>query len=380
MSQDLLADYLRVRRDTEALCAPLEVEDYVVQPIDDVSPPKWHLGHTTWFFETFLLEPYEPGHPRARPDYAAVFNSYYQSVGNPYPRTRRGTLSRPTVNEIYAYRESVDERMQRLIARAPGEAGFEPALLLGLHHEQQHQELLAADIKYILAHNRIAAPKSGGGCAGPSPERKATAPPPIDLAGGVFRMGHSGEGFAFDNEGPAHDVLVGPFRLARTAATNADYAAFIEAGGYRDFRPWLSDGWDRLRAEGWQAPLHWDERGDPEDPVCHLSYYEADAFARWAGGRLPTEAEWEFAANALGRGPSAGTVWEWTSSAYGAYPGFRPAAGAFGEYNGKFMSGQFVLRGGSRATPEGHLRPTYRNFFQPEKRWQFTGVRLAWDK
>ncbi len=399
----LEAEFRRVRAATTALCSCLENEDYVVQPIEDVSPPKWHLGHTTWFFETFVLGSYDPDF-EANEEHAAVFNSYYRTVGDPYPRARRGTRSRPTVREVLAYRDYVDEAVLRLIARAGGAALAEllPALTLGLHHEQQHQELLAADIKFILRHNGVEGPWAAAASATPAlpPARR------LDVDGGVFPLGHAGEGFAFDNERPRHDVLVRPFSLAQRPVTRGEYAQFIAAGGYRDFRHWLSDGWDRVNAERWTAPLHWDEEGDPAEPVCHLSYYEADAFARWAGGRLPTEAEWELAAASLGGDPARGRfledgawrprpagetpdgaaaqlfgdVWEWTSSAYGAYPGFKPLSGAFGEYNGKFMSGQFVLRGGSCATPRGHVRRSYRNFFQPEKRWQFTGVRLAWDR
>jgi ergothioneine biosynthesis protein EgtB len=293
--------------------------------------------------------------------------------------------------------------MAGLLDGGPPAPELERALVLGLHHEQQHQELLVADIKYILRHNRVAAPyasdssfEAGARAAEAAPLRF------VPFAGGVYRAGHRAPGFAFDNETPAHDVLLRPFALAGRLVTNGEYRAFIEDGGYRDFRHWLSDGWDRVRAEGWTGPLYWTERLDPAEPVCHVSYFEADAFARWAGKRLPSEFEWEFAAAATGpdaRGrfledgkwrpapaPAVaglsqlfGDAWEWTSSFYGPYPGFRPAAGAFGEYNGKFMSGQFVLRGGSCATPRDHIRKTYRNFFQPEKRWQFMGVRLACD-
>ena len=398
--KDLAAEYRRVRRATVDLCAPLEIEDCVVQPIDDVSPPKWHLAHTTWFFETFLLQRLQPGYRLFDDSFPGVFNSYYQTVGSPYPRTRRGTLSRPTVKEVLAYREAVDEAMRPLIERRPGD-GFEEALSLGLNHEQQHQELLVADIKYILAHNPVRAAYRGGAFEARPRGVRPPAPSRVKFDGGVFKLGRDGAGLVFDNEGPAHETLVRPFFLADRLVTNGEFEEFIDAGGYRDFRHWLSDGWDRARLEGWTAPMYWREAVDPAEPVCHLSWYEADAFARWAGARLPTEAEWELAAGtaATDRGnfmedgawrprPAGGQrgvrqlfgdAWEWTSSPYVPYPGYRPADGAFGEYNGKFMNGQYVLRGGSCATPRGHVRRTYRNFFQPEKRWQFLGARLAWD-
>jgi len=396
----LWVEYHRVRRMTALLCAPLEIEDHVVQPIDDVSPPKWHLAHTTWFFETFLLQRRLPGYRVFDENFPEIFNSYYQTVGSPYPRTKRGTLSRPTVKDVLDYREAVDEAMLALIERAPGD-GFAEALSLGLNHEQQHQELLVADIKHILAHNPVRAGYPGGAY---EPRPRSAAPPAPGRArfeGGVFALGRDAAGLVFDNEGPAHETLVRPFLLADRLVTNAEYRAFIEAGGYRDFRHWLSDGWDRTRLEGWTGPMYWSDALDPASPACHLSWYEADAFARWAGARLPTEAEWELAAqgappeqgnfmedgawsplpagNGSGLRQLFGDAWEWTSSPYVPYPGYRPAEGAFGEYNGKFMNGQYVLRGGSCATPRGHVRRTYRNFFQPEKRWQFTGARLAWD-
>ena len=395
----LWVEYHRVRRTTAALCAPLEIEDYVVQPIDDVSPPKWHLAHTTWFFETFLLQRRAPGYRLFDERFPGVFNSYYQTVGSPYPRAKRGTLSRPTVRDVLDYREAVDAAMLELIARRP-EDGFEAALSLGLNHEQQHQELLVADIKHILSHNPVRGVYPGGVF---EPRAGGSRPPPggrVRFDGGIFELGRNGAGLVFDNEGPAHQALVRPFALADRLVTNGEYRAFIAAGGYRDFRLWLSDGWDRLRQEAWTAPMYWDEAVDPAEPACHLSWYEADAFARWAGARLPTEAEWELAARGAdpengnfmedgawrprpaggaGLRQLFGDAWEWTSSPYVPYPGYRPTEGAFGEYNGKFMNGQYVLRGGSCATPRGHVRRTYRNFFQPEKRWQFMGVRLAWD-
>lgn len=413
--QALAAEYLRVRRSTARLCAPLETEDYVVQPVDDVSPPKWHLGHTTWFFEQFLLLPFEPGFAPHDERYPGVFNSYYRTVGDPFPRARRGTLSRPTVAEVYAYRDGVDERLVRLMAELPEASwdAFSRAVALGLNHEQQHQELLVADIKLILAHNAVAARYDAGGAgyAHPEPVRPPRPARFVPFEGGRLALGHDGEGFAFDNEAPVHDVLLPSFALCDRLVTNGEFLEFVRAGGYSDFRHWLSDGWDRVRLEGWRRPLFWTEDGglatphgeedlDPDEPVCHLSYYEADAFARWAGKRLPTEAEWELASRTVpvegrfmedgcwrprpaGDGPGLrqvfGDAWEWTSSAYAPYPGFKPLSGAFGEYNGKFMSGQLVLRGGSCATPRGHVRPTYRNFFQPEKRWQFVSLRLAED-
>lgn len=414
---DLAAYYDRVRRQTEDLCAPLETEDYVVQPTEDVSPPKWHLGHTTWFFETVLLARYEKGFAPFHERYGFVFNSYYESFGVRVNRMKRGTLSRPTVAEVFRYRKEIDARMNALLTRVPENqwSDFSYLVTLGLNHEQQHQELLVTDIKYILAGNPL------------HPVYRATPPPSllertdgafVAFPGGVVDTGYDGSCFAWDNERPAHKVYLQDFSLQDHLVTNREYCEFIEAGGYTDFRHWLSDGWETVKREGWTSPLYWEKRDGvwmnttlsgvrevhPDEPVCHVSYYEADAFAKWAGKRLPTEAEWEHAARSIGADaangnflesgilhttpPSGdntrhgirqmlGDVWVWTASAYLNYPGFRQEPGPLGEYNAKFMSAQMVLRGGSCATPRDHMRLTYRNFFQADKRWQFSGIRLA---
>ena len=429
-----LARYQAVRAQSQALCAPLLPEDTVVQPMLDVSPPKWHLAHTTWFWETFLLKEYAPGYQLFHPDYAFLFNSYYNSLGSRVNRADRGTLSRPALADVLAYRAHVDAAMATLLDSAADLPNvFYELLELGLQHEQQHQELLATDIKYILstsplapayleikteelkiknrigeAHNHITPPIFN-----------STTPTSwLPVPGGIYRVGFQEKGFCFDNELAAHDVLLAPFELQNRLVTNAEYLAFIEAGGYRDFRYWMGEGWDLAQAEGWAAPLYWVRQEGgwqrfthhglrlvvPTAPVTHISFYEADAYANWAGARLPTEAEWETAARHFGATPDAGTwlessrfdpqplpadadptqchqllgdCWEWTYSAYHAYPGYSRAAGALGEYNGKFMVNQLVLRGGSCATPESHIRVSYRNFFHADKRWQFTGIRLA---
>jgi ergothioneine biosynthesis protein EgtB len=412
----LAALYREVRGLTEALCAPLAVEDFVLQSMPDASPAKWHLAHTGWFFETFLLGPHLPHYRPFNPRYGYLFNSYYNAVGDRVPRPERGLLTRPTVEEVYRYRAYVDEQMLALLSGAGAEAlsRLRPLVELGLHHEQQHQELLLTDLKHLF------------GCNPLRPAYRELAPTPSapvpqlhwpTYAPGVRWVGHDGRGFAFDNEGPRHQVYLQGFQLASRLVTNGEYQAFLHDGGYDRPELWLSDGWNACRAHGWQAPLYWERDGgrwlvftlggvrdlDEAAPVCHVSYYEADAYARWAGARLPREAEWETAAavvpvqgNQLDSGylqplPPAGPaddglprqlfgdVWEWTASPYVAYPGYRPAAGALGEYNGKFMCNQMVLRGGSCVTPPGHVRPTYRNFFPPEARWQFTGIRLARD-
>ena len=404
-----------VRRATERLTAGLTPEDQTIQSMPDVSPTKWHLAHTTWFFETFLLGPHAPAYRPYHPDFAHLFNSYYQAVGAPFPRPERGLLSRPGVAEIKAYRESVTAAMERFIAEADDEtwAAAAPLIELGLHHEQQHQELILMDIKHVFSCNPLN-PAYRPRAANPAIETEASTQW-IDFAGGLVEIGHAGAGFAFDNEGPRHRVWLDPFRLAARLVTCGEYLAFIEDGGYMRPELWLSDGWDTVRRENWQAPLYWwrEDSGnwsvftlagrmplDPAEPACHVSHYEADAFARWAGFRLPTEAEWELAAaelpvagNLADRGlfhpaPAAqtggleqmfGDVWEWTMSAYGPYPRYRPPEGAIGEYNGKFMSGQMVLKGGAAVTPAGHVRATYRNFFPPAARWAFSGLRLAAD-
>jgi ergothioneine biosynthesis protein EgtB len=412
----LATRYHEVRRFTEALCAPLAVEDYILQSMPDASPTKWHLAHTSWFFETFLLSPKLPGYQPFHPRFSYLFNSYYNAVGERHARPHRGLLSRPTVEEIYHYRAHVDRAMGDLLAGP--DAGREPALAplieLGLNHEQQHQELILTDIKHALSCNPLRPAYQEG-----RSQRRVTSPPIGWKAydEGLYAIGHDGGGFAFDNETPRHQVFLQPFQLATRLVTNGEYLAFMEDGGYAQPELWLSDGWNTVSAHGWQAPLYWEQQEgrwwvfalagmrevDPAEPVCHVSLYEADAYARWAGARLPGEAEWEVAAAAapiegnfaesgplhpVPAGPNAapaalqqlfGDVWEWTGSAYSPYPGFRPLEGALGEYNAKFMCNQMVLRGGSCATPQSHIRPTYRNFFPPDARWQFTGIRLARD-
>lgn len=417
----LQQDYLATRQTTESLASPLAPEDQVVQSMPDASPTKWHLAHTTWFFETFLLQPFLAGYRACDPAYAYLFNSYYETVGERHPRGERGLLSRPTVAEVLYYRAEVDTAMLKLIAVAePDGTGPVCSLVcLGIQHEQQHQELVLTDILNLFARHPLRPAYR--------PQRlwHASHPPSvppltwIEFAGGIVALGHAAEGFSFDNERPRHEVLLRPFRLASRPVTNGEWRCFMDAGGYRMPGLWLADGWARVREEGWQAPLYW-EKGDDgvirqmtlrglqelhdDAPVSHVSFYEADAYARWAGKRLPSEAEWEMAAtmvapvgNMLRSGalqpvPATdaepgrpglvqvfGDVWEWTASPYSPYPGFRPASGAVGEYNGKFMCNQMVLRGGSCLTPDEHIRATYRNFFYPHQRWQMTGVRLAED-
>ena len=421
-----LARYQAVRAQSQALCAPLLPEDTVVQPTLDVSPPKWHLAHTTWFWETFLLKEYAPGYPLFHPEYAFLFNSYYNSLGSRVNRADRGTLSRPALADVLAYRAHVDAALTTLLTQSEVlPAAFYELLELGLQHEQQHQELLATDIKYILSTSPLApaylSEKSGNGTASLADGKSSFSQAPaswLPVPGGIYRVGFQETGFCFDNELAAHEVLLAPFELQNRLVTNAEYLAFIEAGGYRDFRYWMGEGWDLAQAQGWEAPLYWVQREggwhrfthhglravEAAAPVTHISFYEADAYAHWAGARLPTEAEWESAARHFDATPGGGTwlesnrfdpqplpadadptqchqllgeCWEWTYSAYHAYPGYARAAGALGEYNGKFMVNQLVLRGGSCATPESHIRVSYRNFFHADKRWQFTGIRLA---
>jgi ergothioneine biosynthesis protein EgtB len=406
-----------VRRDSEALAANLTPEDQAIQSMPDVSPTKWHLAHTSWFFETFILGPHDPGYRPFDPAFAYLFNSYYEAVGPRHPRPERGLLSRPTVDAIGAYRDHVTAAMLRLIDAADAAAWREiaPLLELGINHEQQHQELMLMDIKHVFSVNPLLPAYQA-----PRPYAVGAAAPPsrwAEFAGGLCEIGHAaGAGFAFDNEGPRHKVWLEPFRLAAHPVSCGEFRDFIDDGGYRRPEFWLSDGWATAQQEGWQAPLYWrcadgewriftlsgERRIEPAEPVCHVSCYEADAFARWAGKRLPTEAEWEVAAtDSLLAGNLAdsghfhpcgdasgadtglrqmiGEVWEWTASPYVAYPRFRPVAGAIGEYNGKFMSNQMVLRGGAAVTPAGHMRITYRNFFPPSARWAFSGLRLAED-
>jgi ergothioneine biosynthesis protein EgtB len=410
-SHSLRQRYLDVRRQTEFLCQPLETEDYVVSTMTDVSPTKWHLAHTSWFFETFVLAPFDQSYATPNPRYAFLFNSYYVQAGERHCRAQRGLVTRPTVAEVFAYRAHVDEALAALIDRIGGddEHPAAPVIELGLHHEQQHQELMLTDIKHVFWINPLRpayAPR-------PSASREATRQRWRAVDAGIYRIGHDDSAFAFDNETPAHRVFVDGFELADRLVTNAEYLAFIEDRGYHRPELWLSNGWARVRAENWEAPLYWERTADgwtefslagvhpvnPAEPVCHVSHYEADAFARWAGARLPTEAEWEIAASGepvggnfvdarlyhpapaseMGEGLRQlyGDVWQWTASAYLAYPGFAPAAGAIGEYNGKWMSDQWVLRGASCATPRSHARRTYRNFFPSDARWQFMGIRLA---
>ncbi len=394
--------FRRVRDATVQLIDGLHPEDTVVQTMPDVSPTKWHLAHTTWFFEEFVLAVFANGYRRYRSGFDFLFNSYYNQVGPMHRRAWRGFITRPTLEEILAYRRAVDEAVHELLQQDPGvEAAAR--IKLGCEHEQQHQELLVTDIKHVLAQNPLMPAWRS------LPD--AVQSPPEALAwtrheGGVVEIGHAGGGFFFDNEAPRHRVYLEDFELADRPVSNSEFAGFIADGGYRTPALWLSDGWARVQSEGWKRPLYWHEDNaseftvaglrslEPAAPVSHLSYYEADAFARWAGARLPTEAEWEHAAagspiegNFAGEGrfhpaPSAGgtcwgDVWEWTGSAYLPYPGYQPPSGAIGEYNGKFMSGQMVLRGGSCATPREHIRATYRNFFYPHQRWQFAGLRLA---
>jgi ergothioneine biosynthesis protein EgtB len=369
-----------------AICKPLKVEDYVVQPIVDVSPPKWHLGHTTWFFETFLLKPHVEGYKECDPDYNFVFNSYYESVGARVIRTDRGNLSRPTVEDIFRYRVHVDEAMREFLRDEAMSQAIRELIVLGCHHEEQHQELLYTDIKYILGHNPLF-PAYGESIYGAPGRAPTCAPSWLSFPEGVAEIGYAGDGFCFDNELARHKVYLQKHEIASTVVTNREYLDFIEAGGYHDFRYWHAEGWDWVRQHKVEAPLYWYHLDgqwmyyawqglqllEPGDPVCHVSYYEAAAYAAWRDCRLPTEAEWENAAARL----DWGRRWEWTESAYLPYPGFVKAPGAIGEYNGKFMISQMVLRGASDVTPPGHSRTTYRNFFPPPARWQFTGIRLA---
>jgi ergothioneine biosynthesis protein EgtB len=407
-----LARFEAVRAQSLRLAQPLSAEDQQIQSMPDVSPTKWHLAHVTWFFETFLLQPHLAGYQPFDPVFGYLFNSYYEAVGERHPRPQRGLLSRPSLEHVLAYRAHVDEAMGRLIqgADAAGWAEMEFLVELGLNHEQQHQELILMDIKHVFWTNPLhpayaAAPPDAPGAAAPLEW--------LDFDGGLVEIGHEGPGFAFDNEGPRHKAWVEPYRLASRLATCGEYLSFIEDGGYSRPELWLSDGWAAVGLQGWDCPLYWRRDGggwevftlsgprplDPAEPAAHLSYYEADAFARWSGARLPTEAEWEAAAPAAGSvgelsdgrryhprpasGPGLqqmiGDLWEWTMSPYVAYPRYRAPEGAVGEYNGKFMSGQMVLRGGATVTPADHIRATYRNFFPPGARWAFSGVRLAAD-
>ncbi len=385
--------FAKVRAATLDLARDLSPEDQLVQSMPDASPTKWHLAHTAWFFETFLLTPSLKDYRPLDAGYAYLFNSYYEAVGDRHPRPMRGLLTRPTSAEVIAYRAHVDEAMLRLIETTVEAAwpGLRDLIELGLHHEQQHQELILMDIKHAFSCSPLLPAFRERMISTPG---QATPLNWITFEGGLRQIGHDGTGFAFDNEEPRHKVWLEPFRLADRLATAGEYLAFIEDGGYRRPDLWLSDGWACVQAEGWRAPLYWREGEsnwkvftlsgehplDPSEPVRHLSLFEADAFARWSGARLPTEAEWESAASsASSLRQLSSEVWQWTGSAYLPYPGFKAASGAVGEYNGKFMSGQMVLRGGACVTPAEHTRISYRNFFPPHARWAFSGVRLATD-
>jgi ergothioneine biosynthesis protein EgtB len=413
---ELIARFRQVREFTAELCRTLQPEDYVVQSMPDVSPTKWHLAHTSWFFETFVLKVWMQSYRSEVPQYAYLFNSYYNAAGEMHRRDLRGLISRPTVDETYRYRRSIDDCVLKLLGEADEAliAEMERVVTLGLHHEQQHQELLVTDIKHVFAQNPLypvfAPAKTSNDRSG-----KVTPPHFVEFDEGIVGIGHDGSNFSYDNESPRHRALVPAFSLAARPVTNGEYLGFIEAGGYTRPEFWLSLGWTTVKEQQWTAPLYWLARDggwwnftlsgfravDESEPVTHLSYFEADAYANWAGARLPTEFEWERAAadcpidgnfvetRRFHPAPVAkeshtlqqmfGDVWEWTRSAYLPYPGYRAAPGALGEYNGKFMCNQMVLRGGSCATSRTHIRPTYRNFFPPDKRWQFTGIRLARD-
>jgi ergothioneine biosynthesis protein EgtB len=416
MLANLAECYSQTRRLTEKLCEPLSIEDFVVQSMPDASPTRWHVAHTTWFFETFVLARWEADYRPANTDFQFLFNSYYNSVGEAFPRARRGLLTRPTVGEVFEYRHAVDGRISRLLNHPGDDDSQELARVveLGINHEQQHQELMLTDIKHVYSCNPLF-----------PTYRQLPAPPSATNAkpsscwsafdGGVVEIGHTGRAFAFDNERPRHKTLLQPFEIQNRLITTGDFLEFVNDGGYRRPGLWLSLGWSTVRDQQWVAPLYWVERDgnwhefylgglrrlNVDEPVCHISYFEADAFARWSGARLPTEAEWEHSATGVDMQggfvegeryhPSAinsdraglaqmyGEVWQWTASPYTPYPGYVPPSGALGEYNGKFMCNQYVLRGGSCATPASHVRATYRNFFPPEARWQFTGIRLARD-
>ena len=411
LGETLVERFSAVRALSRGIAAPLSDADATIQPAPEASPAKWHLAHTSWFFETFVLRDHVPGYRLYDESFAYLFNSYYEGEGERHPRERRGMLSRPSLDAILAWRDHVDDAVARALPLLPPEAA---ALVeLGLHHEQQHQELMLTDILAAFAENPL--------YPAVWPERPMPAPSAGSIGGarfggGVAEIGEDGTGFAFDCEGPRHRVLIRAFELADRPVSNGEWLRFVREGGYAEPGPWTADGWHWVRANGIAAPLYWRRDGndwlrfgldglhplDPAEPICHISWYEADACARWAGARLPTEAEWEVAAAAIdprsgnqldSAGPARpraapeapglkqmfGDVWEWTASPFTPYPGFKPAAGTVGEYNGKFMANQFVLRGGSCATPRGHLRASYRNFFYPHQRWQFCGLRLARD-
>ncbi|UCB53823.1 MAG: ergothioneine biosynthesis protein EgtB [Thiotrichales bacterium] len=411
--ESLRLDYQRIRKDSADICAPLQTEDYCIQTMPDVSPAKWHLAHTSWFFETFLLVPLAKDYRCFDPAYDHLFNSYYLTHGTPFARPARGLLSRPTVAEVYQYRAAIDEAMQALFANL-SEQGWEkaaPLITLGLNHEQQHQELMLTDLKHVFAHNPLRPRYRDLPVANNNDVEPLSWLP---VAEGIHEIGHTGSGFGYDNEFPRHRVLLRPFALASRPVTNAEYLEFINDRGYSNPALWLSDGWATVQANNWRAPLYWEERDgewwhmtlagmrpvDMHAPVCHVSQYEAVAYANWTGDRLATEFEWETsvagmaiegnfrdtdylqpvaASNRSTLQQCYGDVWEWTASAYAPYPGYRIPEGTVGEYNGKFMSSQAVLRGGSCVTSADHIRSSYRNFFYPKDRWQFSGIRLARD-
>lgn len=412
--RDLGRQFRIVRAQTERLAAPLSAEDCALQSMADASPTKWHLAHTSWFFETFVLERAVHGYAPFHPQFRVLFNSYYVAVGPRHPRPERGLLSRPGLDEVLAYRRHVDREMTRIFEQETAQDAVADIVELGIHHEQQHQELILTDLKHLLSRNPLHPRYAEQYFPWRSVGSTRGEPSWIAIPGGLRHIGHDGKRFCFDNETPRHRVYTGGFEIAAAPVTNGEFLEFISDGGYERAELWLSEGWDTRVAHSWRAPLYWlpdgevsrvfTLRGDQplvlDEPVCHLSYYEADAYARWAGARLPTETEWETLAlecpvggNLLESGryhpcPAVessgalqvfGDVWEWTQSAYGPYPGYRPAGGAVGEYNGKFMVNQYVLRGGSCATPRSHIRPTYRNFFPAAARWQFSGIRLARD-
>ena len=390
LAQSLVDAYRAVRNETERRAAPLSAEDQLIQSMPDASPAKWHRAHTTWFFEQFLLGQHCPAYQAFHPDYAFLFNSYYVSAGPRHARHRRGDLTRPSAEEITAYRGHVDAAVVNFFESADQDTlmGIAPLVEVGLNHEQQHQELMFTDILHAFAQNPVL-PVYDPNWQFPAPTRSEEEW--LTLNEGIYSIGHGEASFHFDNEKPAHRALVGPVKLARNLVSNAEWLAFMQDGGYSTATLWLMDGFAAASNEQWQAPLYWREIDgrwhtmtlaglqpvDPAAPVCHVSYYEADAFARWSGKHLPTEMEWEVAARADLLNDAFGMVWQWTRSAYSPYPGYRAAEGALGEYNGKFMVNQLVLRGSSLATPDDHSRVTYRNFFYPQHRWQFTGLRLA---
>lgn len=379
----LLTQFQNIRNHTELICAPLQTEDYVVQPVPDVSPPKWHLGHTTWFFEYFILKPNLPDYREFDRQYDFVFNSYYETIGARVLRTDRGNLSRPSVDDVYRYRAHIDRFMEVYLRDFEITDEVLSAILLGLNHEQQHQELLITDIKYILGHN----PLFPALYTEKPEEEKATESLFVSIPVGVYEIGYEGNGFCFDNEMGRHKVYVADFEIATTLVSNGEYLQFMESGGYSNFEHWHAEGWEWVKQNNIKSPLYWHfidgrwmhytlfglQEIERDELLCHVSFYEAAAFASWKKMRLPTEAEWEITSQKF----KWGQRWEWTNSAYLPYPGYKRAEGAIGEYNGKFMVNQMVLRGGSVATPDGHTRNTYRNFFHPWHQWQFSGIRLV---